>query len=76
MPRFVAELVYPGNQRDLRVGPLPAGIYPQLGEFYSNTTRTQKQLIVENDTTLKNGKNWPFCKRHIKVKNGPLWHRE
>ena len=34
----IAELVYPGNQRGLRVGPLPAGIYPQLGEFYSKTT--------------------------------------
>ena len=41
LPRFVAELVYPGNERGLRVGgvgPLPAGIYPQLGELYPKTT--------------------------------------
>ena len=38
LPRFVAELVYLGNQRGVRVGPLPAGIYPQLGEFYCKTT--------------------------------------
>ena len=34
----IAALIYPGSQRGLRVGLLPAGIYPQLGEFHSKAT--------------------------------------